>query len=196
MAYPASVTCFFCTPSGRDKLFLRRFVWSSESKCSGQYGYHNARIPIGEGPEIDHAQTMPHDDVRWPIKCDACPYVFRDENQWQVFSETIYIRGDTEAEILRSENVPGMMWDAPWMGRKGSDDRSLFVILPNRKEWGIDQRATNCALPKDNNHRCWIRTGEPPVITVGKKGPTCAAGAGSIGSGDYHGFLENGKFRP
>jgi hypothetical protein len=89
-----------------------------------------------------------------------------------------------------------MMWDATWMTRKGLDDRSLFVILPNRKEWAIDERATNCTLPKDNNHRCWIRTGEPPVITAGKKGPTCAAGAGSIRAGDYHGFLEDGKFRP
>lgn len=42
--------------------------------------------------------------------------------------------------------------------------------------------------------RCWVRHGEPPIVTVNKDGLTCAAGAGSIGIGGgeryYHGFLQ------
>lgn len=31
------------------------------------------------------------------------------------------------------------------------------------------------------------------MITVDKNGTTCAAGAGSISAGPYHGFLRNGQ---
>lgn len=50
----------------------------------------------------------------------------------------------------------------------------------------------NCTMPYDYEHRCWVRHGEPPAITVDKQGHTCAAGAGSIQCGSYHGFLEDG----
>jgi hypothetical protein len=49
-------------------------------------------------------------------------------------------------------------------------------------------------MPDDGEHRCWVRHGEPPRITVDKNGPTCQAGAGSILAGDYHGFLRDGAF--
>jgi hypothetical protein len=70
----------------------------------------------------------------------------------------------------------------------------LHVILPNGHPWDIDTRASNCTMKDDRNHRCWIRHGEPPNITVDKNGLTCAAGAGSIAAGGYHGFLRNGFF--
>lgn len=72
----------------------------------------------------------------------------------------------------------------------------LHVILPNGIEWNIDSHANNCDMKDDRFHRCWIRHGEPPNITVDKKGITCHAGAGSIQGGDYHGFLTNGEFKP
>jgi hypothetical protein len=56
----------------------------------------------------------------------------------------------------------------------------------------IDSRASNCTLPNDREHKCWIRHGTPPDLTVDKNGKTCAAGAGSIQLGNYHGFLRNG----
>jgi hypothetical protein len=43
-------------------------------------------------------------------------------------------------------------------------------------------------------HKCWIRHGKAPLITVDKNGVTCGAGTGSIAAGDYHGFLRNGEF--
>lgn len=68
----------------------------------------------------------------------------------------------------------------------------LTVVCPNGAEWTIDSRASNCTLPYDYEHRCWVRHGDPPNVTVDKNGLTCAAGGGSIQAGDYHGFLQNG----
>jgi hypothetical protein len=68
----------------------------------------------------------------------------------------------------------------------------LTVVCPNGGTWDIDSRASNCTMPYDYAHRCWIRHGEPPALTVDKAGVTCQAGAGSIQCGDYHGFLQNG----
>jgi hypothetical protein len=73
-----------------------------------------------------------------------------------------------------------------------TDGDHLVVVCPNGYTWDIDSRASNCTMPYDYNHRCWVRHGDPPKITVDKNGVTCAAGAGSILAGDYHGFLQNG----
>jgi hypothetical protein len=78
-----------------------------------------------------------------------------------------------------------------WDNQKGPH---LMAILPNGNHWCIDSRASNCTLPLDRTHRCWCRHGELPNITVNKVGETCSAGAGSIQSGTYHGFLINGEF--
>lgn len=67
----------------------------------------------------------------------------------------------------------------------------LYVQTPGGV-WNIDSRASNCAEPFDYEHRCWVKHGEPPAITVDKAGRTCAAGGGSIQCGIYHGFLQNG----
>lgn len=71
------------------------------------------------------------------------------------------------------------------------DGPHLCVQTPGGR-WVIDSRASNCGLPFDYEHRCWIRHGDPPAITVDKHGVTCAAGAGSIQCGNYHGFLVDG----
>lgn len=115
-------------------------------------------------------------------------------------------RSDTGAVFDRlGDCPPGAMWDAAsWYvaGAKGGhllggvneqDGRWLVVRLPNGHDWSIDSRCRNCTLPNDDTHRCWVRHGEPPTITVDKNGRTCSAGAGSIQSGNYHGFLRNGE---
>jgi hypothetical protein len=68
----------------------------------------------------------------------------------------------------------------------------LCVMTPGGI-WRIDTRASNCTMPYDYAHRCWIRHGEPPNVTVDKAGVTCAAGAGSIQCDTYHGFLRDGE---
>lgn len=101
----------------------------------------------------------------------------------------------------------------------GPDVKALIVRVPNG-EWHIDGRASNCDMTCrhcgviyskhkgtdgdgkriegcDNfedatPHKCWVRHGVPPEITVDKNGVTCGAGGGSIQTKEYHGFLRNG----
>lgn len=115
----------------------------------------------------------------------------------------IWRRTDTGAEgDLYNHEIfpPGAMWFAPWYTDvyAGFDGRCLVVRTPGG-DWIIDSEASNCTRKGDKTHRCWVREGEPPNVTVGKGGETCAAGAGSIlqekrggHSRDYHGFLRNG----
>lgn len=84
--------------------------------------------------------------------------------------------------------------------------KHLLVKIPTGQWWDLDDRAANCANPHDRQHRCWVRWGEVPFITVNKDGKnivgpygqpdTCGAGAGSILMQDpmFHGFLRNGVF--
>jgi len=99
---------------------------------------------------------------------------------------------------------PGAIWNAPWMTKypqwTGADGLSLHFKGPDGREFSIDHRASNCTLPNDDVHKCWIRHGTPPDITVDKRAgipgasaaTTCGAGAGSFVSANWHGFLRNG----
>jgi hypothetical protein len=109
----------------------------------------------------------------------------------------------SEEYFSQAQVPPGAMWFADWMlGLEndpfaGPDGRCLVVKLPNGNDWMIDGPCSNCTDHDDflrGGHKCWVRHGEAPNITVDKNGKTCAAGAGSILSGDYHGFLRNGVF--
>jgi hypothetical protein len=78
------------------------------------------------------------------------------------------------------------------------DGRHLYVVCPDGHTWNVDGRASNCTMRDDREHRCWVRHGDPSSgpITVDKNGRTCAAGAGSIDTGAYHGFLRGGVLVP
>ncbi len=124
---------------------------------------------------------------------------------------TLYRRGDTGevAPFLNNNPEPipvGAMWYADWMlpgegehfkftgpapWKAGPDGRVLAVKTPGGT-WIIDSRCSNCGLPEDDEHCCWVRHGIPPLITVDKNGKTCSAGGGSIQCGTYHGFLRSG----
>lgn len=122
---------------------------------------------------------------------------------------SLWLRPDTGEMLRRVADFPiGAMWLADWYKseeRKSADGRQIFgwdwdnqfepqlCVKTPGGDWNIDGRASNCTMPDDRLHRCWIRTGTPPNITVGKGGHTCAAGAGSIQCGSYHGFLRNGE---
>lgn len=211
-----SVKCFMVTETDRFRASLRRFVFSSKAKCPGPSEYHNA-----DGPEIgivtgiksadgfwsldsiEKQYTPPRDDPRWPKKCDSCEYLFTDDDEYQFFTDHIYVDEAGTEHSLRKP-TPGMMWDAFWTSDydKGPDGKSLVVICPNGAQWMIDGHASNCTMRDDTGpygvaHRCWTRTGTPPLIQVGKQfGKTCSAGGGSIQAGDYHGFLGNAGAQP
>jgi hypothetical protein len=113
------------------------------------------------------------------------------------------------------------MWNATWYADIpdwcGADGMALMVKLPDGTDWHVDGTANNCDSPCANcrvpyashakgscacknwkesrPHKCWVREGDPrkpETLTVGKNGITCGAGAGSIASPRYHGFLRAG----
>lgn len=132
-----------------------------------------------------------HRDEVFALRCD-CGAAPEEGGDYSTGKHRLY---DTEGGDLH----PGdMFWedcyhhDGKCHWWDNCPGQHLHVVLPNGHHWDIDSRARNCTLPNDRTHRCWVRTGEPPRVTVGKGGVTCSAGAGSIMSGDYHGFLRDG----
>lgn len=72
------------------------------------------------------------------------------------------------------------------------DGHHILVYFPNGTWFDICSRASNCTMPEDRTHRCWVVHGELPAITVDKNGQTCQAGAGSFQIREWHGFIRNG----
>lgn len=196
------VKCFMVHETDRCRLSLRRY-WGND--CGGSY--HNAQTPIGEGHyevvhrdgQRDHVRVIEQldpNETRWPVKRDKCGAPVPDSAEKQLFSDRIWLDDAGKEHSLR-ERTPGMMWNAWWMPEayRGPDGLCLNVVCPGGHEWMIDGPASNCTMKEDRGpygqaHRCWTRTGTPPLIQVGKQwGKTCSAGAGSIQAGSYHGFL-------
>ena len=151
----------------------------------GDDGYRSLTAP----PET------PHDAPGWPAFCElGCGYEFTEADHWQDIQDQLYQRAPGEFYTLR-DAPPGAMWDAWWMpdNWRGPDGIALMVKCPNGCDWHVDGQASNCTR-KGEPHACWVRHGDPRQanITVDKNGDTCAAGAGSILAGDYHGFLQAG----
>lgn len=200
------IACFLLEPTERVQVRLRRYTYNTGSCPLDQssYSYHQAFQFLCEEPVEKDAQgyhcngvkpLLPHDDGRWPKTC-ACGYHFQEEDRWQRFTDDIYVRKDTGEEMTIQEAPAGAMWYAWWMDQFQipQDDHNLVVKTPGG-EWSIDSQASNCTMPDDRKqekHHCWVRSGIPPLVTVGKDGPTCSAGAGSIQCGKYHGFLRHG----
>lgn len=125
--------------------------------------------------------------------------------------ERIYRRSDTGVVVPLSMVPVGAMWYADWMQEgydpnpgeqslaawRGPDGHTLVVRVRENFNWSPDRRASNCTRLDDDRHKCWVRHGAPPDITVDKAGDTCSAGAGSIIAPDgWHGFLRNGVLEP
>ena len=193
------IRCFFVTETGQATISLRRYR-SGSSCAANDHGYCNAVVMIGEGALVRDGRYIaalpqpPRDDPRWPRAC-ACGYAFADADDWHISQHPVYRREDTGGLIYEPPHrfPAGALWYADWRlpPAAGPDGHCLMCMTPGG-EWAIDSRASNCTLPDDNIHKCWVRHGEVPNITVDKQGNTCAAGAGSIMAGSYHGFLTDG----
>lgn len=189
--------CFLLVPvePHLERRSLRRY---GGDQCPGEFGYHNAHFPLGDFTEkADDVRDKPAaDDPRWPAAC-GCGYVFKDDDARQLFHQHLFRRSDTDELVTLREAPAGAMWFAPWLSNckewKGPDGRTLVVRCPDGHDWIVDSRASNCTLPNDSEHKCWVRHGEPPNVTVDKNGLTCSAGAGSIQTPKWHGFLRNGE---
>lgn len=193
-----NIKCFMLEETDKQFQWLRRYNWSNGHDCKHSAG-HDALARIEDASGSKECEDWPRGDERWPKKCDHCDYVFPDTDQWQLFTLRQYKRSDNgELCSLHPNILPapaGAMWYATWMeGIKewlGPDGKVLVVKTPGG-DWIIDSKASNCTMPDEHVHRCWVRHGTPPEITVDKNGNTCNAGGGSIQSGPYHGFLRNG----
>jgi hypothetical protein len=215
------VKTFMIEPTEKVFVYLRRYHSNNlkgGDKCpvsDSPYSYHDAMRKVGDefavfettdfnghprsvrvDPYLEKYKAQyPHGHPAWPTKCDACFYQFSDDDEWQIFTEQMWTLPNGELTTVKRP-PDGAMYFAWWEkdNPRFAPTGPLYVICPGGAPWNIDGRASNCTMPNDNEHRCWIRHGEPPVITVDKNGNTCNAGAGSIQAGDYHGFLQNGLF--
>lgn len=209
------IKTFFMEPTDKVRLWLRRYS-HDDALCNGS-SYHNGMLPLGEFPAIyverpgrggklldSRPERFEPTDPRWPAKCEHCAYVFQDCDPRQVFQDSIYRRADTGEEFPLRELPLGAMYFADWMIHEGSgwnrgpDGHCLIVIVPTTgmrpTQWAVDGRCNNCTLPKDDAHKCWVRHGNPATepVHVDKAGHTCSAGAGSIQTSGWHGFLDHG----
>lgn len=220
MTYPPTPT-FWLDPTDEVAVGLRRYSTADHDGWTCTADWHDALVFTGVEPAIwsdtDHGRVLDvrpevaHDDPRWPAKCArGCGYQFTDDDRWQEWQELLYRRADTgEIVTIRGRHAddpadappsapPGAMWNAWWMpdtpAWRGPDGMALMVRLPDGHDWAVDCEASNCTRQGDRTHKCWVRHGDPRLaeVTVDKDGETCAAGAGSIASPGYHGFLQAG----
>ncbi len=216
MTYPATPTVWL-DHTDQVAIGLRRYTLGrpGTDTYGCHTGHHSALVYVGTeqaawrddeyGRLLAARPATPHDHPRWPTAC-TCGYQFGPDDQWRDWQELLYRRADTGEQVtLRSHPddrdaptpaPPGAMWDAWWMPEswRGPDGVALMVRLPNGHDWHVDGEASNCTRKGDRTHRCWIRHGDPRTgsVHVDKDGDTCAAGAGSIQAGDYHGFMHHG----
>lgn len=172
--------------------------------------------PMKDGHPVHDGTAIAHDDPRWPQRC-SCGREFKTEDHWQCSPDTLYRRSDSGELVTLGAAPAGAMWFAPWFSDHpeytGPDGQTLVVRTPPSHDWIVDSRASNCDSPcakcgapynkhdgkkcsryEDRRpHKCWIRHGAPPNMTVDKAGLTCGAGGGSIGTPHFHGFLKNGE---
>ncbi len=195
----SDIKCYFLEPTNRYRRRLRRYTWRDKvavppCPLRRDQPFHDASALLDVVEALEHptsGDTWPHDDARWPLAC-GCGYRFTAEAEWQLFVDQIYHCAETGEDTTLRDARPGAMWYADWYHTlwPGPDGHTLVVKTPGG-DWIVDSEASNCTR-KGESHHCWIRHGVPPIITVDKDGDTCAAGAGSIQAGAYHGFLRNG----
>lgn len=178
-----------------------RVRWGSG--CSGPRSYHRAERHLADSARLDDAEIGADASAiapaRWPAACDDCGAPAPVDAVREVIRRRLYDTASGQPE-------PGDLYWADWFGcdaRGGRcihgwtncDGAHLMAVLPSGEVFDIDGRAFNCTRPEDTVHRCWVRHGSPPAVTVDKNGLTCGAGGGSIAAADYHGFLVGGEFR-
>jgi hypothetical protein len=130
----------------------------------------------------------------WPEACDRCGRKFTPGDDIRSTGErTVYTNAERTWFGPLNAAPAGAMWWATWMDDflHHQLDHVLVVNTPGG-DWTPDDRASNCTMPEDREHFCWVLHGPLESVTTDKNGNTCGAGAGSIAQPGYHGFLRNG----
>ena len=176
------------------RLYLRIFssgVCDKYSYCNAmKHLYDEIQNPVPAIMHIPDERVENYEEEEWNKICEHCGKEIVNGIK-QIHQKRLY---DTPSGDLE----PGCLYWNTWYPKNffwdNHDGPHLMAVLPNNNHWNIDSRASNCTMPDDKIHRCWVRHGEVPNITVDKNGNTCQAGGGSIEVRDYHGFLQNGNF--
>lgn len=190
-----TVTCFWCEPSDRAEESLRRFVFSTDAKCTGGYGYHTADVVIAESSlpldaSASSRDDFDHSDPRWPTHC-SCGYAFQPGDEWQHNVNRKWRRADGGALYTLHDLPPGAMYNAEWYGghQPGPDGIHLIVVGPAKcGSWYVDGGAKGGGG--------WTRTGDPRRPETLSCSPSIWWGQSSGGDREWHGFLTNGVLRP
>jgi hypothetical protein len=199
-----TIRCFLVEQTGEG---YESVIVIEDGDCIGGFKCHRSEKIIrrfATGPDGEYPTDWTKDKVGLNY-CNRCGnHEFSPEAMKRASGSKgrVWERVDTGE---RADNLndfgPGAMWYLTWYKNDetgvycygGPDNQPGLCVRTPGGDWVIDGRASNCALPDDNVHRCWPRRGEAPNITVDKSfGNTCNAGGGSIVSGNYHGFLRNG----
>jgi len=182
------IKCYMLMETESARLYVRRYSKSPGCSVSAS-GVHNKIELISEDAKSVISDIF-ESEKRKLVSCE-CGYKFKDDDPAVYSIIDVYSRSDTgELVELRNADV-GAMWFSDTYPWKGPDRKSLVVRTPGG-DWPIDMQASNCDKKDDKTHKCWVRHGKPPEVTVDKNGNTCGAGAGSILIKGYHGFLRNG----
>jgi hypothetical protein len=201
---------FWIEPTDDTAVGLRTYTGADRSGWTCEDGWHDSSVTYtGRAPAIvdeqgiEHQQPPPEGEQDWPTTCARCGIDIPDPIH-QHWSQRIWRRTDTGEERFNHSNPdvatadipiaePGACWNAHWMP-SAVDGVYLMVRCPDGHDWAVDSRASNCGLPDDDEHRCWVRHGDPREcrVTVDKNGLTCPSGAGSIQTPNWHGFLRDG----
>jgi len=178
------IRCFLLEPTGRAERELRRHARFGGASCPATgFPYHHAARPIDDGAvrqTTDGRMVVegewPHDDARWPRTC-ACGYVFRPEDEWQLYATRLWRDPPTGEECPLRDAPVGAMWFADWTGPKGPDGHALAVMTP-AGPWLVERPTADGIF--------YVRAGEPPEVTVDQlvvvHGPV-----------PYHGWLRDGE---
>lgn len=173
------IQCFGVARTGNSKIENAKDEWCEQCKET-----HHSEDKFIEWQRLDTGETFWNKGY-WDMPVGAMWF----QEMWDIHTDT------NNVETARYKGNGN--WD-------NDDGFHLFVAVPTRyrrsdgsllegvHHWDVDSRASNCQSLGDRTHRCWVRHGVIPNITVNKAGPTCAAGAGSIQVEGWHGFLTNG----
>jgi len=182
------IKCFLLTETDQRNLYIRRY--SKLNGCSSSKSItHNKTQLLAKGDKKS-LESFETTSDHLPEVCD-CGYIFTKEDPVVTSLIPLYHRSDKDGLVELREAESGAMWYSDFHPWKGPDRKSLAVRTPGG-DWLVDMPASNCAKKDDKAHKCWVRHGRPPEITVDKNGCTCSAGAGSIQIRGYHGFLRDG----
>lgn len=218
----SDIQCFLLEPTGQENHYLRRYA-VVDGGCTGAANYHNARVFTRLLAEGEAPRTLAEDPRWPVTcqHCDYTfqPEDRRQDFRQPVYRR-VDTGEEMELHAAPAGAMWFTEWMQQYPQRCGPDGRYLTVRTPGG-DWVVDGRASNCDSPcvscgvpyllhfsggqhgHDANacpnyedarpHKCWVRHGDAPSITVDKNGVTCGAGAGSILAGSYHGFLRGGR---